>query len=222
MPALQSDGGTWDYRGFNIAKEVMLDLAGEITGERTLPGFSPNVVLDEEAAYYLRSLHELVLKGSCEFDKEESLLLLVSLLIQRYGRPYESCVPECREEIERACAFIEAHYAQRICLDQICRCAGSEQIDPASGLYQIQGRYPLQLFGKCPHWKGKKTAGAGGDAVEAALQTGFSDQSHFTNYFNRFIGLGSRRLPGDIFEKRRHRGEDTWRIKRRQGICWLC
>ena len=34
--------------------------------------------------------------------------------------------------------------------------------------------------------------------IEAALQTGFSDQSHFTNYFNRFIGLA----PGiyrDIF-----------------------
>lgn len=25
--------------------------------------------------------------------------------------------------------------------------------------------------------------------MEAALQTGFSDQSHFTNYFNRFFGL---------------------------------
>ena len=25
--------------------------------------------------------------------------------------------------------------------------------------------------------------------IEAALQTGFSDQSHFTNYFSRFLGL---------------------------------
>ena len=25
--------------------------------------------------------------------------------------------------------------------------------------------------------------------AEAALRTGFSDQSHFTNYFNRVIGL---------------------------------
>jgi transcriptional regulator GlxA family with amidase domain len=25
--------------------------------------------------------------------------------------------------------------------------------------------------------------------VEAAIRTGFSDQSHFTNYFNQFIGL---------------------------------
>ena len=38
--------------------------------------------------------------------------------------------------------------------------------------------------------------------VEAALQTGFSDQSHFTNYFSRFIGL----TPGayqEIFSKGR-------------------
>lgn len=25
--------------------------------------------------------------------------------------------------------------------------------------------------------------------MEAAIRTGFSDQSHFTNYFNQFIGL---------------------------------
>lgn len=36
----------------------------------------------------------------------------------------------------------------------------------------------------------------------AALQTSFSDQSHFTNYFNRFIGL----TPGayrEIFQARK-------------------
>ena len=45
-------------------------------------------------------------------------------MLQRYGQPFEQCVPECRDEIEKACAFMEQHYAGRICLDQICRCAG--------------------------------------------------------------------------------------------------
>ena len=49
---------------------------------------------------------------------------MASLLIQQYGQPFENCVPECREEIEKACAFMEQHYAERIYLDQICRCAG--------------------------------------------------------------------------------------------------
>lgn len=116
---VQSDEGTLDYRGFNISKDVMLDLAEEVTGKRELPGFSENVIYDEEVACYLHPLHELVMKGSCEFGKEESLLLLLSLLIQQYGQPFENCVPECRDEIERACAFMEQHYAERIYLDQI-------------------------------------------------------------------------------------------------------
>ena len=37
--------------------------------------------------------------------------------------------------------------------------------------------------------------------VEAALRTGFSDQSHFTNYFDRFIGL-SPGIYRDIFPQK--------------------
>ncbi|MEZ3421486.1 MAG: AraC family ligand binding domain-containing protein [Eubacterium sp.] len=91
---VQNDGGTLDYRGFNITKEVMLDLAEEVTGKRELPGFSRNVISDEEVTCYLRPLHELVMKGSNEFGKEETLLLLTSLLIQQYGQPFESCIKD--------------------------------------------------------------------------------------------------------------------------------
>ena len=36
---VQTDDGTLDYRGFNITKEIMLDLTEEVTGKRSLPGF---------------------------------------------------------------------------------------------------------------------------------------------------------------------------------------
>ena len=121
---VQTDDGTLDYRGFNITKEVMLDLAEEVTGERELPGFLQTVICDEEITCYLRPLHELVMNGSLEFGKEENLLLMLALLIQRYGQPFEECIPECREEIERACVFMEKHFTERIYLGQICRYAG--------------------------------------------------------------------------------------------------
>lgn len=38
---VQNDDGTLGYRGFNITKEVMLNLVEEITGRRELPGFHP-------------------------------------------------------------------------------------------------------------------------------------------------------------------------------------
>ncbi|WP_434309406.1 helix-turn-helix domain-containing protein [Hominifimenecus sp. rT4P-3] len=194
---VQSDGNTLDYRGVNITKEVMLDLAEEITGRRDFPEFSRHVILDEEAACYLRPLHDWIMKGSSEFRKEEYLLLLLSMLIQKYGRSFEPGIP-CPEEIEKACVFMEQHYGERIYLEQICRCAGLSKSALLRAFTRAKGVTPYGYLENIRIGKAKKLLEQGVTPMEAALQTGFSDQSHFTNYFNRFIGL----TPGvyrDIF-----------------------
>lgn len=205
---VQSDDGTLDYRGFNIAKEVMLDLAEEVTGRRELPGFSKTVIFDEEVTCYLHPLHELVMKGSCEFGKEENMLLLMSLLIQRYGHPSPSCIPECREEIEKACNFMEQHFADRIYLDQICRYAGLSKSTLLRAFTKSKGVTPYSYLENIRIGKAKKLLEQGVPPIEAAMQTGFSDQSHFTNYFNRFIGLAPG-LYRDIFLEKESTKEET-------------
>ena len=63
-----------------------------------------------------------------------------------------------------------------------------------------------ELVQKYEQPEAKVLLGKGMQPVEAAMQTGFSDQSHFTNYFTRFIGL----VPGvyrDIFFDRKGDGE---------------
>lgn len=202
---VQSDDGTLDYRGFNISKEVMLDLAEEVTGKRELPGFSRNVVYDEEVTCYLRPLHEMVMNGSVEFEKEEDLLLLLSLLIQKYGQPFESCIPECRDEIDRACAFINQHFAEHIYLDQICRHVGLSKSTLLRAFTKSKGVTPYRYLENIRIGAAKKLLEQGAAPIDAALQTGFSDQSHFTNYFNSFIGLA----PGiyrDIFLEKQELG----------------
>ena len=186
---VQNDGGTLDYRGFNISKEVMLDLTEEVTGKRELPGFSENVIFDEEVICYLHPLHEMVMKGLCDFGKEENLLLLISMLIQRYGQPFENCIPECREEIEKACRFMEQHFAERIYLDQICRYAGLSKSTLLRAFTKSKGVTPYSYLENIRIGEAKKLLEQGFPPIKAALRTGFSDQSHFTNYFNRFIGL---------------------------------
>ena len=186
---VQNDGGTLDYRGFNISKEVMLDLTEEVTGKRELPGFSENVIFDEEVICYLHPLHEMVMKGLCDFGKEENLLLLISMLIQRYGQPFENCILECRGEIEKACRFIEQHFAERIYLDQICRYAGLSKSTLLRAFTKSKGVTPYSYLENIRIGEAKKLLEQGFPPIEAALRTGFSDQSHFTNYFNRFIGL---------------------------------
>ena len=200
---VQTDDGSLDYRGFNITKEVMLDLAEEVTGKRELPRFLQSVIHDEEINSYLRSLHELVMNGSLEFRKEEKLLLMLSLLIQRYGQSFEECISECREEIEKACKFMEEHFAERIYLDQICREIGLSKSTLLRAFIKSKGVTPYCYLENIRISVARKLLQQGLTPIEAALQTGFSDQSHFTNYFNRFIGFtpGAYReifLKGDV------------------------
>lgn len=202
---VQADEGALDYRGLNITKEAMLDWAEEVTGKRELPGFSQTVVRDEEAACCLRPLHELVMSGAAGMEKEENLLFLLSLLIQRYGQPFEACVPECREEIERACAFMREHFAERLCLDQICRQAGLSKSALLRAFTRSKGVTPYCYLENIRIGAAKKLLEQGAAPIEAALRTGFSDQSHFTNYFNRFMGVA----PGvyrEIFLKKNGTG----------------
>ena len=110
------DESTMDYWGLNIPQETMLTLTEEVTGKRELPGFTVNVLLDEEVNCYLRPLHEMIMAGAGDLDKEENLLLLISLLLRRYGQPFSRSIPPCRDEIECACRFIEEHYAERLVL----------------------------------------------------------------------------------------------------------
>ncbi len=203
---VQSDNGTFDYRGFNISKNTMLDLAKEVTGKSELPGFSENVVYDDEITCYLRPLHEMIMSGSSDFEKEENLLFLISHLIQNYGQPFESCVPECRREIEKACEFMHQHFNERIYLEQICRYSGLSKSTLLRAFTKSKGITPYRYLETIRINKAKELLENGVQPIEAAMQTGFSDQSHFTNYFTSFIGLA----PGvyhEIFSNKDKDGE---------------
>lgn len=186
----QCGGDTLDYRGLTVTEEVMRGLAEEITGQPVTPRFAPTVIRDEEAACHMRSLHELVLQGECSFEREECLLLLFSVLLQRYGQAAGSeNTTLCREEVERVCRFMEAHYDQHICLDQLCRCAGLSKAALVRAFAKAKGVTPYRYLENIRIDAAKKLLEQGVTPVEAALRTGFSDQSHFTNYFRQFIGL---------------------------------
>lgn len=198
---VQSDGGTLDYRGFNISKEVILGLMEALDSQQELPIFSPNVIFDSETASCLRTLHDLVLSGSRGPGKEEQLLLLGTLLAQKYVQPLLRPVPRYEEEVRRVCTFIEENHGEHICLDQLCRCAGLSRSTLLRAFTRSKGVTPYRYLENIRVGRAKKLLEQGVSPAEAALQTGFSDQSHFTNYFDRFIGLS----PGvyrNMFEKR--------------------
>ena len=142
----QSDGGTLDYRGLNLSKEVLLDWMEAVDGAWELPVFSPHVILDTETASCLRTFHELVMNGFQGPEKEESLLLLVSLLVQKYGQSPSRPLFQHQAEVEAVCAFIQDRYAEHISLDQLCRCAGLSRSTLLRAFTRAKGVTPTVIW----------------------------------------------------------------------------
>ena len=203
---MQIGEDTLCYKGFHIYNDVMLHLAKEITNKKELPQFSKNVIYNEEIACYLTTLHKMIINGTKDFIKEEILLLLFTALIQNYGQPFQNDIPECRKEIEKVCEFIQSHYTEHICLEQICQYAQISKSTLIRAFTKQKGITPYRYLENIRINEAKKLLAKGVSPVDAAIQMGFSDQSHFTNYFSRFIGLS----PGayrDIFCNKNKVGE---------------
>lgn len=190
-----------DYRSINIPKEVMLRLSEEITGTQSLPRFTLHHVQDEDVVCYVKPLFEMIMEESKEFEKEEYLYLLVSLLIRKYSCPFAEHLPERKQEIEDACTYMQEHYMEQITLDQLVAIAHLSKSSLLRYFTKCKGVTPYRYLEMIRIKEAKKLLEQGISSMDAAMQTGFSDQSHFTNYFSRFIGLP----PGvyrEIFKKK--------------------
>lgn len=180
---------TMDFSGLNIPEKTMASLAEEITGKMELPGFSKNRIQDRELTANLQALHRIIMDGAPEFEKEERLLFLISSLMEQYGLPFSTILPECREEIAKACTFINENYMHSLSLDQISQYAGLSKSTLLRAFTKSHGITPYRYLESVRINKAKKLLEKGVMPVDAALQTGFSDQSHFTNYFSLFTGI---------------------------------
>lgn len=181
--------GTLDYRAVNISKHIMGELSREITGDSELPRFSENVIQDGEISMQFRKLHEMIMQNSNEFEKEETLLFVISELIRVSKTPFLERISRDSKQIDRACRFMEEHFAEHITLEQLCKYCGMSKSTLLRSFTKVRGITPYRYLQALRVGKAKKLLEQGAKPIDVAFQTGFSDQSHFTNSFGTFIGL---------------------------------
>lgn len=76
-----------------------------------------------------------------------------------------------------------------ITLDDLSKLAGLSKYYLLRSFTKQKGISPYSYLETIRIGKAKKLLEQGVLPVDAALQTGFSDQSHFSNFFKKFIGL---------------------------------
>lgn len=186
----QIDGKTLDYRCINIQPEIMSKAVFEITGKENLPYFMQQVVFHSELIAVLRELHQIIMEEERDFRKEEIFFFLLEQLIEQYTEqtmPTEYTVQTV--EAKTVCEFIEKHYMENITLDDLYRLTGLSKYYLLRSFTKQKGISPYSYLETIRINNAKIMLEQGILPIDVALQTGFTDQSHFSNFFKKFIGL---------------------------------
>ncbi len=194
----QVDDQALDWRCINIEEDVMRQSIKDITGKAYLPVFTSTVVSQSDVVPALKDLHDMVMQGSKDFNKEEIFYFLIEQLIGHYTEPAPETLAETSQEIQAACDYMENNYAETITLADLSRVSGLNKYTLLRNFTLQRGITPYQYVSTIRVNKAKSLLEAGVPPIETALQSGFTDQSHFTRFFKNFIGL-TPKLYQDIF-----------------------
>lgn len=178
-----------DYREINIPSEIMIFLVQEFTCKNIVPIFTENVIYDNELRACVKSLHQMIMEDAESFEKEEMLYMLVSMLAERYLEAGKDTMHKCSESIKCACSFMETHYSESISLNQLCEYCRLGKSTLLREFIKLKGVTPYRYLQSVRIGKAKVLLENGVSPVDVAVQTGFSDQSHFTRFFQMYIGL---------------------------------
>lgn len=201
----QIDGRTLDYRCINVMPDIMEKVVKEITGAGHLPYFSQHVLFRHELTASLQELHILISEEKQALRKEELFLHLLEELIRRYSDvTFLSSVPEPSDEVKMVCEFLEEHYAENVTLNDLSELTGWSKYHLLRSFTKQKGITPNSYMETIRINQAKKLLEQGVRPIDAAFQTGFSDQSHMTKFFKRQVGLTPKQYM-KIFEKELHR-----------------
>lgn len=198
----QMDGGVLDYRCLNIEADVMSDAAEEITGRRFAPHFREQVARRDALVPVLRELHTMILDGGCLLRKQELFYIFMADLINGFAEESALRGSNCEsKEIADICGFIDSNYTRNITLDELAALSGRGKYSLLRLFSKEKGITPYKYLETVRINRAKELLEQGEPLTETALRTGFSDQSHFTNFFKKFIGLTPKQY-GNIFTKK--------------------
>lgn len=199
----QDGNGFLDYRAMNISTEVMERIAEEVTGTKALPKFGSCVINEREIFCSLKKLFGMIFEDGDDFEREELLFLAFSQLLSNLsvnGSPQKEY--ECSLEIEDICTYMGEHFSEKISIGDLCKLTALSKAALIRSFTKEKGISPYRYLENIRLGAAKKLLEKGVSPVETAIETGFADQSHFTNFFKDYIGLTPRQY-ANIFNDRK-------------------
>ena len=180
------------YRLLMVTPDVLAVILADFSHKDKSPSYFKRLLLDDTILFEnLLSLHRLLDSDESLFYKQSTLLPLVGAIVAQCVDAADAPPTSAKQQetIARVKSFMDDHYADDFSLADL---ASRAHFSP----YHF-----LRLFTACtgipPHLyqqqvrirQAKSKLLQGASLSETAVETGFGDQSHFSNVFKKMVGI---------------------------------
>ena len=182
------NGELLDYRAVNIPIESMRKAIFDITGKEYLPQFTSHVVYQSEIANSVADLYDAIVNHACYMKKEEAFFLLLENVLSEYAQVFDE-LEQQPKSMGFLCDYMKEHFMENITLDALSSMANVSRSGLLKSFTKQFGISPYRYLQSVRIEKAKHYLEEQMPLIEIAQLCGFTDQSHFSNYFKEFIGI---------------------------------
>lgn len=186
----------WTYRMFYFEPQLLQAMSMEFLNRYDyLPFFKSGTIDDPDLAQMIRQTHTLFENSqSTQLERESGLMHMLIQFILRHADDQPQLLKMSYEfkRIARVCDYIQDNFSKNLTLNQL------------AGIAYLSPYHFLRIFQKQKHISphafliqiriqhAKFWLAEGKSIAQVAMETGFTDQSHFHRHFKRTVGITPR------------------------------
>jgi AraC-like DNA-binding protein len=182
--------GHWRYRSLYL-QQIALDDLSHALGTERIPYFTRNWISDPELALHLKTLHHALDGNHDPLLQRELMVAGFGALFTRHGSGglRVEPVPSDRIRVGKAIDYIRARLAMPILLADLSNTLGLTQFQVIRLFKRTIGMTPHAYVLQLRLDAARRYLAAGSAIGDAAVASGFYDQSSLTHHFKRTYGL---------------------------------
>lgn len=179
------------YRMLYLEPDAVLEATKALgISSSALPFFRNPIVEGRDVLALLQRFFGTLGANGDETESEVLFHAALETLISRYAGslPKTKRLPRARPEVASMVAFLNDHSDRRVTLDELSQVTGLSVYHVSRLFRQETGLAPYTFHLQLRVARAKTLIVEGNSIVNAALTTGFYDQSQLNKHFRRFVG----------------------------------
>ena len=182
----------WTYRTLLPAIDWLQQATEELAERsRAMPYFPSPVIQDAGLNRQLTALHRTLETSPSPLERESRLLWEMAQLVHHYAsdRPLAKSVGQEHRAVQQVRDYLSSHYTANISLDQLAALVNLSPLRLLRTFRKQVGLPPHAYLNHVRVHQAKQLLAMGWSITDAALETGFTDQSHLHRHFKKMMGV---------------------------------